>query len=150
MPTEPMAVSDVINELNTHWNVSNITKPYMVELTGAGGAISNQLRIDLNRADALIAKAGSPTFEETPIGNWKYVNRTYNVELEIQTKASRQQLYNLMREVRKICHVRRHSMGNFQRLQFQNFSEQVGEHVNVWIGTVQIQTTNDNVLAETS
>ena len=84
------------------------------------------------------------------LGNWKFVNRMYNISLSIQTKASRQRLYDLMREIRKICHVRRHSMTNFQRLQFLNFDEQVGEQVNVWIGTISLQTVNENILAETS
>ena len=55
-----------------------------------------------------------------------------------------------MAEVRKICHARRHNMTNFQRLQFLNFNEEVGEQVNVWIGTIELQTVNENILAETS
>lgn len=146
MPSEPVAVTDVLSELNTNWNASNVVKPQLIEMTGA----TDSIRINLNRGDYLIARPGSPTLEEIPVGNWKYVNRTYNIEVELQTKLSRQRLYDLMREIRKICHVRRHLMTNFQRIQFQNFSETVGEQVNVWIGTIQIQTINENILAETS
>ena len=53
-----------------------------------------------------------------------------------------------MREVRKICHVRRHEMTNFQRLQFLNFNEDTTEQANVWTGTVTVQMVNQNVLAE--
>lgn len=146
MPSEPVAVTDIISELNTYWNSSNVTKPQLIEMTGA----TDSIRIDLNRGDYLIGRPGSPTLEEVPVGNWKYVNRTYNITVDIQTKTSRQRLYDLMREIRKICHVRRHSMSNFQRLQFQNFSEEVGEQVNVWMGTIQLQVINENILAETS
>ena len=146
MPSEPVAVTDIISELDTNWNASNVTKPLLIEMTGANDAI----RIDLNRGDHIIGSPGSPTLEETPIGNWKFVNPMYNISISIQTKASRQRLYDLMREIRKICHVRRHSMTNFQRLQFLNFDEQVGEQVNVWIGTISLQTVNENILAETS
>ena len=86
--------------------------------------------------------------EETPIGNWKFVDRTYSVTLSVQTRDSRQRLYNLMREIRKICHVRRHEMTNFQRLQFLNFNEDTTEQANVWTGTVSVQLVNQNVLAE--
>ena len=146
MPTEPVPVTEVLSELDTNWNASNVTKPQLVELAGTD-AIT---RLDLNRGDYLIARPGSPTLDEVPVGNWKYINRTYNVIVELQTRVSRQRLYDLMAEVRKICHVRRHSMTNFHRLQFVNFNEEVGEQVNVWIGTIELQTVNENILAETS
>ena len=141
---EPIAVTDILSELNTQWNASNVTKPQLVELNGPEGIF----RIDLNRADYIIGQPGSPTMEETPIGNWKFVDRTYSVTLSVQTRDSRQRLYNLMREIRKICHVRRHEMTNFQRLQFLNFNEDTTEQANVWTGTVTVQMVNQNVLAE--
>ena len=141
---EPIAVTDILSELNTQWNASNVTKPQLVELNGPEGIF----RIDLNRADYIIGQPGSPTMEETPIGNWKFVDRTYSVTLTVHTRDSRQRLYDLMREVRKICHVRRHEMTNFQRLQFLNFNEDTTEQANVWTGTVTVQMVNQNVLAE--
>ena len=141
---EPIAVTDILSELNTQWNASNVTKPQLVELNAPEGIF----RIDLNRADYIIGQPGSPTMEETPIGNWKFVDRTYSVTLSVQTRDSRQRLYNLMREIRKICHVRRHEMTNFQRLQFLNFNEDTTEQANVWTGTVSVQMVNQNVLAE--
>jgi len=145
MPTEPVPVTHVLSELDTYWNASNVTKPVLVEMAGTD-AIT---RLDLNRGDYLVTRPGTPTLEEIPIGNWNYINRSYNVTVEIQTKSSRQRLYDLMAEVRKICHVRRHSMTSFQRLQFVNFNEAVGEQVNVWIGTIELRVVNDNILAET-
>ena len=141
---EPIAVTDILSELNTQWNASNVTKPQLVELNGPEGIF----RIDLNRADYIIGQPGSPTMEETPIGNWKFVDRTYSVTLTVHTRDSRQRLYDLMREVRKICHVRRHEMTNFQRLQFLNINEDTTEQANVWTGTVTVQMVNQNVLAE--
>ena len=143
---EPVPVTEILSELDTNWNASNVPKPQLVEMGGVDAAT----RIDLNRGDYLIAQPGSPALEELPVGNWKYVNRTYNISIELQTRGSRQRLYDLMAEVRRICHVRRHSMTKFQRLQFQNFSEVVGEQLNVWMGTVDLQTVNENLLAETS
>ena len=85
-----------------------------------------------------------------PLGNHKYGNRFYNVELEVFTLTSRQRLYNLMREVRRIMHARRHSLTNFQRQIFTTFNEEVGEQANIWTGTIQIQLENNGVLLETS
>ena len=146
MPTEPVPVTDVLSELSTNWNASNVVAPQFVEMAGT----DSLLRLDLNRGDYLVASPGSPTLDETPIGNWKFINRLYNITIELQTKNSRQRLYDLMAEVRTICHARRHSMTNFQRLQFISFNEEVGEQVNVWMGTIELQTVNENILAETS
>ena len=142
---EPIPVTDVLSELDTQWNSSNVTEPQIIEMNGP----SAPTRVDLNRGDILIGQPGSPTFNEVPIGNWNYVNRTYGVILEITTKTSRQRLYNLMAEIRRICHARRHNMTNFQRLQFLDFTESVDEQINMWTGVVQIQVVNTNVLAET-
>ena len=142
---EPIPVTDVLSELDTQCNSSNVTEPQIIEMNGP----SAPTRVDLNRGDILIGQPGSPTFNEVPIGNWNYVNRTYGVILEITTKTSRQRLYDLMAEIRRICHARRHNMTNFQRLQFLDFTESVDEQINMWTGVVQIQVVNTNVLAET-
>jgi len=143
---EPVPITDVLAEINSQWNASNVVKPQIVEM----GGTSATTRIDLNRGDYLIGQPGTPTVEEIPLGNWKYINRTYNITIELQTKASRQRLYDLMAELRRICHVRRHSMTSFQRLQFRNFNEDAGEQLNVWLGTSELQLVNENILAETS
>ena len=145
MPTEVLPVADVVSELDSQWNASNVTKPVLIEATGAGAP----LRIDLNRGDHVIGYPSSPTLEETPVGNWKYVNRAYNVTVSIQTRVSRQRLYDLMAEVRRVCHARRHSLTNFQRMQFQSFNEGVGEQANVWVGDAAFSLINEGILAET-
>ena len=74
----------------------------------------------------------------------------YNIELELYTLTSRQRLYNLMREIRKLVHARMHSLTNFQRQTFQNFTEEVAEQANIWTGTITIQLENNGVLLETT
>jgi len=106
------------------------------------------VRFNLNRADYIIGRAGSPEIQETPIANYKYGNRVYRVVLEVYTKDSRQKLYNLMREIRRICHARVHSLSNFQRITFNQFAEDNSEQANVWVGTVDIELVNNAVLLE--
>ena len=117
MANEPMPAKEVIDELNSQWNSSNVTEPNYIVITGA----SEQLRYDLNKGDYIIAGPGSPEIQEIPIGNHKYGDRIYAVDLELYTNDSRQRLYNLMQEVRRICHARRHSLTNFQRIIFESF-----------------------------
>jgi|TARA_R110000824_G_scaffold158125_2_gene331827 hypothetical protein len=141
---EPIPVDILLGDLDTQWNASNVTEPIFIEVTGA----NEPARFNLNRGDFIIGSPGSPAFMETPIGNWKYVRREYNIELAVHTRVSRQRLYDLMAEVRRICHARRHSFSQFQRVQFQQFSEDVTEQVNIWVGNISIQFVNEDVLAE--
>tara|TARA_R100000808_G_scaffold9273_1_gene25532 strand:- start:1357 stop:1794 length:438 start_codon:yes stop_codon:yes gene_type:complete len=143
---EPLPVSDVLSELNSQWNASNVTKPTLIEYNGGQ---TTTMRMDLNNSDYLVGQPGSPTLDETPLGNWKYVDRRYSVILELTTKNSRQRLYDLMAEVRRICHSRVHSMTNFQRLQFSMFNETIGDDLNVWSGMVEVFVVNTNIVAET-
>ena len=91
---EPMPVKEFIDELNSQWVANNVTKTQLIEVTGE---TNDPLRFNLNVNDVLFGRAGDPAQEETPIGNWKYGNRLYRIELEIQTNANRQRLYDLVK-----------------------------------------------------
>ena len=142
---EPIPVSDALAEFNAQWNASNVVEPSFIEVMGA----TDPSRYNLNTADHIIGRPGTPALTETPIGNWKYVRRQYNIELELLTRQSRQRLYDIMAEIRRICHSRRHSFTSFQRIQFLQFTEAVGENTNIWTGTIDIQFVNEDILAET-
>ena len=142
---EPIAMDDIMTDLNGQWNASNVAKPSLVTVNGA----NQPFRFDLNVGDHVIGRTGSPAMDETPIGNHKYGNRSYSVELEVYTLNGRQRLYDLMLEIRRLCHSRRHSLTNFQRIMFQNFNEEVGEQANIWTGTIDILLENNGVLLET-
>ena len=100
--------------------------------------------------DVLFGRAGDPAIEETPIGNWTYGNRVYNISLEVYTNTSRQRLYDIVKEVRRICHARIHSLTSFQRIIFAAFSEDTQEQVNIWTGSITIQLENNAILLETT
>ena len=146
MADEPIPIDAVMSDLNSQWNASNVTKPSLTTVNGE----SQPYRFDLNVGDHVIGRTGNPAFSEEPLGNHKYGNRFYGIELEIFTLTSRQRLYNLMREIRRVIHDRRHSLTNFQRQIFISFNEEVGEQANVWTGTIDIQLENNGVLLETS
>ena len=145
MADDPIPIDAIMTDLNSQWNASNVTKPTLITVNKT----NDPIRYDLNRGDMLIGRTGTPSFDEQPIGNWKYGNRAYNVEIELWTLNSRQRLYNLMQEVRRICHARMHSLTNFQRQEFIDFNEEVSDQVNLWTGTLGIQLQNNGVLLDT-
>ena len=145
MANEPLPVKDLLADFDSQWNASNVTEPEFIEVTGA----SEPIRFNLNRADHVIGRAGSPALREEPIGNWTYGNRFYTIELEVHTLNSRQRLYNLMQEIRRLCHARASSLTNFQRIQFMNFGELTTEQVNLWSGNITIELQNYAITLET-
>ena len=145
MANEPIPIDAVLADLDSQWNASNVTKPAFITVNAA----NEPIRFDLNAGDQVVGRTGSPAFQETPIGNWKYGNRTYNIEIELFTLDSRQRLFNLMQEIRRICHARKHSLTNFQRQQFLSFNEETGEQINIWTGTIEITLENNAILLET-
>jgi len=147
MPSDPLPVKEFLDDLDAQWNASNVVEPQIIEATGE---TNDPLRYNLNVKDALIGRAGTPAIEETPIGNWKYGNRVYNIELEVHTNANRQRLYDIAREIRKLCHARMHSLTNFQRIRFVGFQELTDQQVNVWSGTINVQLENNAILLETT
>tara|TARA_Y100001951_G_C11153747_1_gene190700 strand:- start:190 stop:633 length:444 start_codon:yes stop_codon:yes gene_type:complete len=147
MPAEPLPVKEFLDELDAQWNASNVVEPRFIEVTGS---TNDPLRYDLNVKDVVVGKAGTPAVDEFPIGNWKYGNRTYNIELEVHTNSQRQRLYDIIREIRKLCHARMHSLTNFHRIRFVSFNELTQQQVNVWSGIVNIQLENSAILLETT
>ena len=145
MATEPIPIDAIMTDLDGQWNASNVTKPSLITVNST----NQPIRFDLNVADQVVGRTGNPAMEEEPIGNWKYGNRTYNIALELWTLNGRQRLYDLMLEIRRICHDRKHSLTNFQRQQFITFSEEVSEQVHMWTGSVEIKLENNAVLLET-
>tara|TARA_R110002020_G_scaffold423028_4_gene632140 strand:- start:1579 stop:2022 length:444 start_codon:yes stop_codon:yes gene_type:complete len=147
MANEPLPVKDFLDELDTQWNTSNVVEPRFIEVTGE---TSDPLRFDLNVKDVVVGRPGNPAFNEQPIGNWTYGNRTYNIDIELHTISNRQRLYNLVQEIRRICHARMHNLTNFQRIRFVNFQEMTTEQVNIWTGVITIQLENNAILLETT
>ena len=144
---EPLPIKDVLDELDTQWNASNVAEPKFIEVTGS---TNDPLRFNLNVGDVVFGRAGDPALEETPIGNWTYGNRVYNLAIEIYTNTSRQRLYDLVKEIRRICHARMHSLTSFQRIQFGAFTESTQEQVNIWTGAITIKLENNAILLETT
>ena len=143
----PVPVALLKTEISGQWETDNVAAPTFIEVNVS----AQSLRYDLNVKDAILFRAGVPTMAEEPVGNrWEFVSRVYNVELELNTQISRQRLYNMVQEVRRVCYARRHSMTNFQRIQFEGFNEITQNQANIWSGTVSIQLVNSAVQASTT
>jgi len=149
MPTEPVPVSEVKSALDSEWTFANVAstadKPVFVEVNGDG----DRIRFNTQISDTILIRPGTPAMAENFIGNYKYGNRIYNVEVEIWTSNERQRLYDLMREIRRSVHNTKHSLTNFQRWQVINFIEPTVAQANIWTGTMTLVLENNSIFLET-
>lgn len=144
--TIPSATTRTI--LVAQWNDATVATPTFLDVN-SGNVLKHDLRQTNTGNDLITIKIDTPGLEEIPIGNWLYGNRTSRVLLEIYTAVNRQRLYDLMAEVRRIMHARRHSETTYQRIQFKTFNELVNENQNIWSGRVILEYVNNAVLMET-
>jgi|TARA_R110000751_G_scaffold16865_4_gene52884 hypothetical protein len=143
---EPIPAQEVKELLNTYWDVTTtgkIPNPTYVVVTGA----SQEIRHDLTKGDLLVVRAGN--WREEIIGNYTYGNRYYEVFLEVFTLNQRQRLYDIMQEVKRVVHSKKHSMDNYQRIAFTDFEDKTDDTFNVWEGRISLELQNAGVLLET-
>jgi len=144
---EVIPSEDVKDLFNTNWDettTGSIPKPFFLVVTMTDQEIRHDLR---KQGDLMIIRAGA--FKEEPIGNYIYGNRLYDITLEVFTMSSRQRLYDIMQEVKRIVHGNKHSMTNFQRITYTGFEDNTQDTVNVWEGTITLTLENHGVLLET-
>ena len=145
MPDEPMPSKVIKDTLNSQWNSSNVTEPNYIDINDG----TAPMRVDFKIQDYVIISSDNPTETEDTIGNWTYGTRVSRVLLEVYTSNSRQRLYNLKQEIRRIMHNRMHSLSDYQRVQYVDFNEITDAAQRLWIGRVSISLVNDAVLLET-
>ena len=153
MTDEIIPAKEIKDILIQAWSETNSLRPRFVDL----GSNETTLRIDLDRMlvptqgkqDLVVIYPGGTMLEE-PIGNWTYAHRTYFVNIDLYSIQSRQRLYNLMAEIRRILHFKMHHTPGFQRIQFKSYEETYDENLTLWVGTVEVELINSAVLMETT
>ena len=135
-------VKDLIDQ---QWDFNKLTKPLLI--------VANEgvepPRIELNNDDVVNITSGVPSEVEQPIGTWVYAHRTWKITVDLATKMSRERLWQIKDEIRRICHKNTHSIEGYQRIQYMQFSEMVDQQFNVWQGKIDIELVSNAVLRET-
>jgi hypothetical protein len=128
---------DLKTLLDAQWDnqSGNVPKPnFLIANSG-----TDPIRYDMVQGDWIILAPDSPAESEQPIGTWQFGKHIWRISLTVATKRSRIRLWDMRREIRRICHDQIHSMTNFQRIQYVNFMEFVDAQQLVWMGKIQIE-----------
>ena len=137
---------DVATMLQKNWNSNNVPIPkiYAINIGEAPP------RVRLNDGDYVAAGTGVPAEVEEPIGTWIYANRTWRVTLDLATKNSKERLWAIKNEIRRICHMQMHSLPDYQRIQYRQFSEMMDQQYRIWQGKIDIELISSAVLLDRS
>lgn len=135
----PIPSADVSALLNAQWATysGNVPEPTMYDVNATDNP---QLRAEFRNVDVLFISASD--LPERPIGTWYYADQTVDIRVEIFSSVSRQRIYDLVKEIARICHDNMHSMTNYQRIQYTGFYEETADAMNIWHGIVNIQLLN--------
>ena len=146
---DPLPTADFKSLLDAQWNASNVVEPLFREVNSSDAFVNLNLANDSASTDAVVIFPGVPAIEETFIGNHSYGDREYNLQIQVFSMTSRQRLWDLMREIRRICHAQRHSMTNFQRVLFRSMNEvDLENNENIWHGVIDVVLENRSISLE--
>ncbi len=145
--SEPLGASVVSSMLDTYWDThdGNIPEPNFFVLNDG---TNSQIRVDLRRGDYLIIAIEVPAEEETPVANWNYGHKITKVTIEVATKETRQRLYDLKQEIRRVVHTQLHELDDFYRIRYATFNEMIGEFLNIWVGQIVVELESHATLLE--
>jgi len=144
---EPIPCEIIENLLDGNWSTYNstLTEPSWFVINDG----INPINIDLTKGDYVVIRPYVPSHTETLRDSWKYMDTVDLIELEINSKTSRQQLYNLMAGIRRVIHSNIHDLTDFQVVRFRDFTEIFNEQFNVWKGRLIIALENNRVYIDT-
>tara|TARA_R100000008_G_C3512605_1_gene129604 strand:+ start:237 stop:686 length:450 start_codon:yes stop_codon:yes gene_type:complete len=121
------------------WNRANTNqrKPIIDDITNVDPGIGK--RLDLRRTDAVLFYETAHN-EEQPELLYDFVNTRINITIDIRTTMSRDQLYKMENEVRRVIHANRKGDGvNFDRLIYKTRTDLSDRTKKLWRYTFQVE-----------
>lgn len=150
---EPIPTKILTDLLIDQWDAKtgsgSIPRPTIIDVNSSVETQRAAREANLERGDYILAFLDIPGEEEIPIGNWTYVNRKSRVAFEVYSAHSRQRLYDIKQEVRRIIHSNIHSVTSFQRVEYKGFTESIDQQYNVWVGRISVELVNNALTKET-
>ena len=151
---EPIPGHIVKTLLDEKWDATlqqKIPKPHIHE-------VGEEIRVDIKLGDTVkdYAEVSMSTAGEREVwrGPWSHADIVAEVQVKLTTAESRQRLYDLMQQVRRIVRVNKHNrdyLGDvFQALRYVRFQENVTGRVKNWEGVCYMQLEAAGVEQETA
>ena len=133
------AIALLENLFDAGWKRANTgqRKPVIADITTVDPGRGK--RLDIQRQDAVLFYETAHN-EEQPELLYDFVNTRINVTVDIRTTLSREQLYKMENEVRRIVHANRKGDGvNFDRLIYKTRTDLSDRTKKLWRYTFQVE-----------
>ena len=127
------------NLFDTGWNRANTgqRKPVIADITTVDPGRGK--RLDIQRQDAVLFYETAHN-EEQPELLYDFVNTRINITVDIRTTVSRDQLYKMENEVRRIIHANRKGDAvNFDRMIYKTRTDLSDRTKKLWRYTFQVE-----------
>ena len=141
----PLYARDLKDVLLAAWGEELTTEqkrllpvPQIVDVMGEGQTLRQDI---LNKGDLLTIVVDG--IDEQPIANYIFLNEYIDFSIDIHTRVSRQRLYDLINETRRIIHRYKHSFPNIQRMTFQSVVEGVSDSFGIYVARVALVGENN-------
>jgi len=96
-------------------------------------------RHNLQEGDIVIFRTDTAGVRETWRDAHKYADELVAIEIVLHTMISRQRLFDLMQEIRRIVRTYKHQFGNYHEAVYLSFVEITQQQLNVWQGIIRVQ-----------
>ena len=140
---EPMPAEVVKSMLDTQWATygGSIPEPTMI--------VANDVGKVYMAADHLVIREDTGGETEILRNAYAYKNIKITILIDIKTNVSRQRLYDLKQEIRRIVNNQMHSLTNYHLIRYGGFAEQTETQMNMWEGQVRLTLESDGVIVAT-
>lgn len=125
-----------------------IPKPTIVEINVPE---EQQIRYNFQNNDHVFIRIDPGLGEAaTPRDTWVYWDIKYSIIIDILTAKSRQRLYDLKQEIRRILIYKMHDIdvNKYQVLKYSGFNELPQESVKIWKGIIRVSFESGAVYKE--
>ena len=133
---ENIPTTTILELLEDNWdeNQGEIPKPQLEEAT----SVEPRINIALEGTDLVIIRLEDSGIQEKWRSNYFYYDVIVNLRLELFTQTSRQRLYDMMQEIRRVMRSKKHNITGYQLGRYNSFSELTNEQLNIWGGILRI------------
>ena len=136
---EKLPTNKIKSMLDTYWDTrtgGEIPEPQFLEV------VTDEPAYNLtNDGDTIVIRPDTRGETERLRDSWNYKDTEYVITLELHTAASRQRLYDLKAEVRRLCHVYKHNktVTGYQVLIYESFVEYSDIENQIWEGEIKLR-----------
>ena len=151
---EPIPAQLISAKLNLEWDdkSGNVPKPKIIEANSVEESrfLETPLNINPQYKNIIIVRSDATGEQERlrDLGA-KYKDVTFDVVIDLHSSHSKQMMYNIKAEVRRIIHKNMHNFSGYDVCYYRSFTDFAQQNINYWSGMIRCQFISNKVYLDT-